>query len=175
MGDWESTFGEAGMSGGFNDSFRQKPNDWVQRTTTLYFGSGDEARQWAKEHPGQAIVRNPESDGFIASVLEWHDHYSGESYLECEKEEYFAWVRTRSIRKEAVSYAGQCMGLYSYEKAYWLYDNGYQDILLDLYREHQDCLRDGKTHAYKVQKEIGTRLNALLPTPFPENYYPGFF
>ena len=35
MGDWERTFGEAGMSGGFNDSFRQKPNDWVQRTRGL--------------------------------------------------------------------------------------------------------------------------------------------
>lgn len=185
MGDWDRMFGEAGMSDGFIDSFcNEKPNDWVKRMTTRYFKSGEEARRWAKEHPGQAIVRHPDGVGFIANVLEWHDRYSGESYLDCEKEEYFEWAAERTKRKEVVGFAGCCMGLHEYTKAYWLYDNGYKDMLVDLYLEH---LGDGynvdmppwvfpgvKMPPWDVQREIGTRLSSLLPAPFPENYHRGF-
>ncbi|MDU8358421.1 hypothetical protein [Pseudomonas syringae group sp. J309-1] len=159
------------MGDGFNDSFGQDPHRWTKRTVTMHFETAEEAKQWAREHPGQAIVRSPEGSGFIARVILMENQYSGDSYLECEKEEYFAAAKDHRIRKEAVDHAGKCMGLWTNDKAYWLYDNGYKELLLQLYQESLERLRT-RLFDHKTENEIGDRLNALLPTPFPDNYYP---
>ncbi len=171
MGDWERMFGEAGMSDGFIDSFYEMPNDWVKRMKTLYFSTGEEARRWAKAHPGQVVTRNPKGDGFIANVLEWHDRHSGQSYLDCEKEEFFAWAEENENREKAAGYARECMNFHTNCEAYWLYDNGHREMLLQLYNDYRDrvSLRRYADES-RIGKEHRETLRSLLPNPFPEKF-----
>lgn len=194
MGDWERTFGEVGMSEGFTGSFNLNPR-MVKRMTTLLFETAEEARQWAKEHPGQSIVRNSDGYGFVANVLEWYNEHTGDTYLDCEKEEFVAWEREKETRKNVAAYADQCIAGSS-NAGYWLYDNGYRDLLLKLYEEDKDGIRSISANQknklasfseipinsplrnipdydyFKVQLELRPKLRALLPSPFPEDYCP---
>lgn len=172
MGDWEHTFGEAGMSEGHTGSFNLNPK-MVKKNITLSFATADEARQWAKEHPGYGIVRNPKGGGYIANVLEWYNEHTGESYLDCEKEEHFKWLKEKSRRKNAVNYARECMNFFTNREAFWLYDNGHSDMLLKLYKDYESSLSTMDVYdKHLLQKELGSKLLALLPSPFPADYYP---
>ncbi|MEE1868461.1 hypothetical protein [Pseudomonas auratipiscis] len=194
MGDWENIFGEAGMRESSTGSFNLNPR-MVKRMTTLLFETAVEARQWAKDHPGQSIVKNPDGNGFIAHVLEWYNQHTGDTYLECEKEKHLAWEKEQDIRKKAATYANECIGG-SRNEGYWLYENGHREFLITIYNEYivglrsiskyksiqtasySEVPRDSPLRSmpeydyYKVQRELKPKLMALLPSPFPENYYP---
>jgi hypothetical protein len=141
MSEWEDMFGEAGMRDGFVDSLTTRRQAGLRsEKITLVFPDGSAAREWAKRHPGEAIIRHPDGDRFIARTYEWItlDHYGDTSrYLGSEKNFRDA-SREEEQKKRAISYAGECMGRDTYRGAQWLYENGHRETLLALHADHEE-------------------------------------
>lgn len=159
MGDWERTFGEAGMKADFIDSMLSswgKQNSREKAKITLLFATATEALSWAKEHPGCAVTPHPNNDGYIARTWLWRfddgDLFGSQDNIRAANQE-------RQRRDGIINHAGQIMQQHTYEGAEWLFYSGHENLLTALYEE----TRGMRHRSFEEEHIIRNKLVNLLP------------
>ncbi|QBY55491.1 hypothetical protein [Cupriavidus oxalaticus] len=165
MGDWERTFGEAGMQDGFIDSMIRswrRQDGITKKKITLLFETAVDAQGWAKEHPGSAITRHPNGEGYIARTWAWY-YDEGNFTLFGTPENARDAIREIAHRDEIIQNAGQIMGQHTYTGAEWLFYSGYENLLTTLYEETRAMREAGRMRSLEEEHKIREKLVALLP------------